>query len=110
MIYATGQRPDGKRILALMMIVLTALLLIGCSTLTIKEAKTEQYIGKTVTITGTVNQSIKLGKLSGYTLKDEAGDSIGVKSEILPTEGKEISVTGVMMKDTLLGYYLQAES
>ncbi|MFA6460985.1 MAG: hypothetical protein WCV90_01860 [Candidatus Woesearchaeota archaeon] len=98
-----------KNILFILPIVLVALLLVGCSTLTIKEAKTEQYIGKTVTLSGKVDNSLKLGKLSGYTLKDDKGESISVKSDTLPKEGTEVTVKGTVIKDSLFGYYLQAQ-
>jgi aspartyl/asparaginyl-tRNA synthetase len=88
---------------------LIAIFLIGCSTVAIKEVKTEDYIGKTVTIAGKVDNSMKLGKISGFTLKDEKGESSAVKSDTLPKEGERISVKGVVMKDTLFGYYILAE-
>jgi len=82
-----------------------ALLLCGCAS-KISEVKNEKYIGKTVTLTGTVENTIKIGSLSGYTLKDETG-TIGVSSETLPKEGDKITVSGVLIKDTIFGYYVK---
>jgi len=96
-------------ILAIAAVVIAVLLLLGCSNLSIKEAKTEQYIGKSVTISGTAENSLKLGKISGYTLKDDTGEVMTVKSEILPKDGEKITVSGTVIKDSWFGYYLQAE-
>jgi len=81
------------------------LLLIGCAS-KISEVKNEKYMGKTVTLTGTVENTIKIGSLSGYTLKDDTG-TIGVSSETLPKEGDKITISGVLIKDTILGYYIK---
>ncbi|MBD3389599.1 hypothetical protein GF415_01440, partial [Candidatus Micrarchaeota archaeon] len=62
-----------------------------------------EYTGKEITVHGTVENTVKLGSLSGYTLTDEDGNSIRVSSESLPAEGKEITVSGVFMKDSLFG-------
>ncbi|MBU0535380.1 MAG: hypothetical protein KKE20_00280 [Nanoarchaeota archaeon] len=80
------------------------LILVGCAK-DINDVKTQENIGKKVTVSGTVEQTVKLGKLSGYIIKDETG-SIGVSSQSLPAEGSKITVKGVLMKDTLLGYYI----
>jgi hypothetical protein len=80
----------------------------GCMATTIKDVKTQDYVGKKVTVSGTVQNTIKIGTLSGYTIKD-ATDTIGVSSESLPKEGNEIRVTGILMKDTLLGYYIKVD-
>jgi len=93
-------------ILALFLIALV-LLLTACSPRPISEIKNEIYIGKSVTVRGVVGISIKIGKLSGYTVSDSTG-SIGVRSNVLPLEGTEVSVTGTLTKDTLLGYYILA--
>jgi len=81
------------------------LLLCGCAS-KISEVKNEKYIGKTVILTGTVENTIKIGSLSGYSLKDDTG-TIGVSSETLPTEGDKITVSGVLIKDTIFGYYIK---
>lgn len=91
---------------------LLSLLLFGCmgiGTTPIEEIKENpsDYTGKEVTVHGTVENTVKLGSLSGYTLTDEDGNSIRVSSESLPEEGKEVTVSGVFMKDSLFGYYLQ---
>jgi len=83
-------------------------ILSGCMTTKIADVKSADYVGKTVTISGTVQNTIKIGELSGYTIKDET-DTIGVSSESLPAEESKIRVTGILMKDSLLGYYIKAE-
>lgn len=89
-----------------------ALLLFGCMGLgatpieDINENPSD-YTGKKITVHGTVENTVKLGSLSGYTLTDEDGNSLRVSSESLPAEGKEVTVSGVFMKDSLFGYYLQ---
>ena len=86
------------------------LLLLGCTQTTpLKELNDHpaEYAGKEVTVHGTVHDPIKLGKLSGYTLIDEEGHGIRVSSNSLPAEGKEITVTGIFVMDSLFGYYVQ---
>lgn len=94
-----------------MTIVIVLLLLVfltGC-TQGIPDVKSSDYVGKKVMVSGTVESTIKIGKLSGYTLADDEGNKIGVSSENLPKEGGKIIVKGTLMKDTLLGYYILAE-
>jgi hypothetical protein len=96
-----------KNILAVLAIFVAALFVVSCSsTLTVKEVKNDQYVGQTVKVAGKVDNSIKLGSISGYTLRDENQDRISVKSETLPKEGDEVVAQGTLMKDTLLGYYI----
>jgi hypothetical protein len=72
----------------------------------IADIKNEAHVGQTVTVRGVVQTTIKLGDLSGYTLKDDT-DTIAVSSEQLPKEGATITVTGTLMRDTLFGYYIK---
>lgn len=90
---------------------LLLLLLFGCTgTTPLKdlEQKPADFIGKKITVAGVVENPIRIGTLSGYTLTD-GGYSIKVSSQSLPAEGKKITVTGTWMKDTIFGYYLLAE-
>lgn len=80
------------------------LLFTGC-TQTISEIKSQDYVGKEVVIKGTIENTIKLGDLSGYTLSDEK-DSIFISSQELPKEGDTKKVKGILMKN-ILGYYIQ---
>jgi hypothetical protein len=84
-----------------------ALIFAGCGAQPIKEIKKQEMVGEKVTVEGTVKNTVKLGKLSGYTLVDANGDEIGISSQKLPTEGKTATVTGTLIKDTILGYYIQ---
>ena len=93
-----------KSILLVLSIV-SLLLLTGCTT-SISEIKNPEYVGKTVSVKGTAENSIKIGKLSGYTLVDSNGDKIGVSTTNLPSEGEKVTVKGTLMKDTFFGYFI----
>lgn len=89
------------------------LLLFGCigETVSVKDLADNpaDYVGKEITVRGTVEETFKLGKLSGYKLTQ--GDySITVSSETLPAEGKEMNIEGTWIKDSIFGYYLLARS
>ncbi len=73
------------------------LLLVAC-TQSVVDVKTEDMVGKTVVLRGTVESTVKIGSLSGYTLKDKAGDTISVSAQALPVEGDEVTVRGVLIK------------
>ncbi len=83
------------------------LFLVGCSS-SIADVKVDENVGKSVVVSGVVESPIKIGKLSGYTLVDDSG-SIRVSSENLPAEGDSVSVRGVLIKDSLLGYYIKVQ-
>lgn len=89
-------------------LLLALLLLTGC-TQNIADIKDEEHIGDTVVVYGTVENVIKIGGLSGYTLRDANGDTIGVSAERLPAEGDKVTVTGVLIKDTIFGYYIKQQ-
>ena len=94
----------------LMYLLAVSLLLFGCAGFggTLLKALNEEpgkYVGERITVSGTVEDSVKLGQISGYTLTNE-GYSIRVSSQSLPAEGSKITVTGTWMHDTLFGYYL----
>jgi hypothetical protein len=87
------------------------LLLFGCvATTPLKDLneKPADFVGQKIVVSGTVENPIHLGTLSGYTLVD-GNYSITVSSQSLPAEGSKETVTGTWMRDTLLGYYLLAE-
>jgi hypothetical protein len=93
-------------------IVLVSVLLFGCSgigTTPLEDLNDnpKDFAGKEVTVHGTVTNTIKIGQLSGYTLIDEEGHGIRVSSASLPAEGKEITITGMFVQDSLFGYYIQ---
>lgn len=89
----------------IILIILSLIILTGC-TKSISEVKSQDYVDKTVTVKGTVENSIKFGELSGYTLKDENKDIIFVSSKELPEEGKTKKVSGTLKK-SILGYYIE---
>ncbi len=81
------------------------LFLTGCGIDKISDIKSETYIGQTVTVKGTVENTIKLGELSGFTLSD-GEDSIFISSGNLPSEGSNQKVKGILRKN-LLGHYIE---
>ena len=90
---------------------LLMLLLFGCIGSTpLKDLgqKPADFVGKKIAVSGTVEDTVRIGSISGYTLTDGAY-SIKVSSQSLPVEGKKIAVKGTWMHDTLFGYYLLAE-
>jgi len=84
---------------------LSLLFLAGCSK-SIVDVKQEENIDKKVTVKGTIENTIKLGELSGYTLVDDTG-SIAVAAKDLPEEGITKTVKGVLKKSLFLGYYIE---
>jgi hypothetical protein len=89
------------------LLAIVVLLFSGCVSVTqIKDLKTEANLGKEVKVSGIVQGTIKLGDLSGYTIKDDSG-SIGISSLDLPNEGSTITVTGILRKNLLFGYYIE---
>ena len=89
----------------IIIIALVAFFMLG-SVGKIADIKNEDHVGKTVTVMGAVQNTVKIGSLSGYTLKDDT-DTIAVSSEQLPKEGDTVTVTGTLMHDTLFGYYIK---
>ncbi len=85
-------------------------LISGCvTTKAIKDIKSDEYVGKQVSVYGTVEGTIKIGSLSGYTIKDKT-DSIAIYSANLPEEGKSVRVKGTLKEIPLLGYYIEEEN
>ncbi len=70
----------------------------------------EAFDGQTITVSGIAEDTVKIGELSGYSLRDPITDErIAVSSDTLPREGETVRVTGVWVRDSLFGYYLKAE-
>ena len=86
-------------------LIIFLLFLTACAQ-SISEVKDPQHVSKKVTVSGTVKTSFKLGSISGYILEDKTG-SISVSSEELPKEGTQKRVTGILIKDTIFGYYVK---
>ena len=88
-------------------IFVLALFLFGCvAGQSINDIKTEQNVGKTVVVSGTVTDVTSIGGLSYYILEDDSG-SIPVSSSRLPAKGDKITANGTLIKDTLVGYYIK---
>jgi hypothetical protein len=89
-------------------LLLCVLLVAGCVK-PISEVKNDKYIDKDVSVSGVVQNSVKLGSLSGYTLKDDTGE-IFVSSDALPKEGNKELASGILKKLPLIGtYYIDAK-
>ncbi len=73
----------------------------------ISEIKNEKYIDKKVIVRGTVEHTLKIGELSGYTLRDKNGDTIPVSSDTLPKEGSTKTTYGTLRERSLIGYYIE---
>jgi len=82
----------------------------GCGYMSVKvlSEEPEKYLGEEVIVKGTVENTIKIGNLSGFTLRD-GNYSIAVSSKTLPEEGKIVSVKGTVMKEVIIGYYIYAK-
>ncbi|MDD5172467.1 MAG: hypothetical protein PHF60_05540 [Candidatus ainarchaeum sp.] len=94
-------------------LMLGLVLLFGCilsPPLTVKDINDnpEKYLGEKVTVSGIARDSFKLGELSGFTLED-GNSSIFVSSDMLPAEDKNVTVSGTVMKEVIVGYYILAK-
>jgi hypothetical protein len=94
--------------------LLFSLLLFGCMGIgetAIKDlnGNPDKYVGEKITVSGTVQDVVKFGALSGYSLADEQGNKLVVSSQALPAEGAKKTVSGTYMRDTIFGYYLKAQ-
>ena len=96
-----------KSKILIVMLFVSLLVLTGCAQ-SIIDVKQEGNIDETVTVKGTVENTVKFGELSGYTLVDDSG-SISVAANDLPEEGKTKTVSGVLKKSLFLGYYIETE-
>jgi cytochrome c-type biogenesis protein CcmE len=67
-----------------------------------------KYLGEKVVINGTVKDSVKLGKISGFQLESGNG-SIYISSDSLPAEGKTVVVQGTVMEEAIVGQYILAK-
>ncbi|PIU21768.1 MAG: hypothetical protein COT15_00565 [Candidatus Diapherotrites archaeon CG08_land_8_20_14_0_20_34_12] len=94
--------------IGIIFIILGLLLLIfGCvAGQTIKDIKTGQNVGKTVVVSGTVTDVVSIGGLSYYVLQDNNG-TIPVSVKNLPAKGEKLTVSGTLIKDILVGYYIK---
>lgn len=83
-------------------------LLVGCSQ-SVEEVKNDENIGEKVSVKGTVEETVKIGDLSGYMLKDSNGDTISVASKDLPEEGDTVVARGILERGLLIGYYIDTD-
>lgn len=82
----------------------------GCTTdIDINTIKSEDYVGENVQVTGTVRNSVSIGGISGFIVEDETG-SIPVSSGSVPEPGTIVEVEGILLEDTVIGYYIQANN
>lgn len=89
--------------------LILALFLAACTaTMMVRDIKQESMIGKRVAVQGVVQASLKIGPVSGYIIRDANGDTIPVSTLNLPPDNVLITARGVLMRDTLLGYYIKS--
>lgn len=93
----------------LVVVVLVLMLLVSCTfaSTPIAEVKQPAYVGTRVTVSGDVVTSIKIGALSGYTLRDDTG-TISVASKSVPAEGSRVTASGILRTGPFLGYYIDS--
>lgn len=89
------------------LVLLLSLLISGCVPQNIEDIKSEENVGESVTVRGTVSNSVKIGDLSGYMITDDEDNSIAISSESIPEEGDAVTITGTLMRDTIFGYYIK---
>ena len=95
----------------LMPVLVIALLLVsGCAYTSVKQINSDpdSYMGKKVVVSGKVVAPMKLGSLSGFTLKQDKS-SIMVSSEEVPPAGEEVVVKGTVVKGLFSTHYIFAE-
>ncbi len=99
------------RYLAITTLALLLLLTAGCASASVKQinSDTDKYMGKKVIVSGEVLAPMKIGSLSGFTLRDD-GSSIMVSSDDVPDKGKEVTVKGTVVKGLFSTHYIFAES
>ncbi len=95
-----------KRIVILLLIS-SLFIFSGCAK-DISEIKLEENVGKTVKVKGEVTNTIKLGSFSAFTISD-GSDQIPVSSETLPKKGETVTIKGVLIKDSIFGFYIKSE-
>ncbi|MGM5479883.1 MAG: hypothetical protein ACQESC_00315 [Nanobdellota archaeon] len=98
-----------KKHISMLLLLAVMVFLTACTT-PIEDIKTEESVGETVTIKGTVQEGIELGSFSGYMLKGET-DSIFVAQSEIPEKGSTTKVKGTIEQIPLIGtYYLETTS
>jgi hypothetical protein len=101
------------RIQLYIVLLAIALIAVACIPLAVSDVTKapDNYLDQKITVSGTVQNTVKLGDLSGYTLQDPAQSDavIKVSAKRLPAEGDKITVKGLWTHDSLFGYYLKAE-
>jgi len=91
----------------IILLVLCLFLIAGCAATPIAEIKNKQHVGEEVTVKGTVKKTLKIGRLSGYTLVDKDGSKINVATKQLPEEGSKVTVTGTLKNEFMMGYFIK---
>lgn len=71
----------------------------------IKDVLNETFLGKTVTVKGSVVNNVNTSAISGFRLKDDTG-SIPVSSRNLPKVNSSVTVTGIVQKSSYFGIYI----
>lgn len=99
-----------KQLILIAFLIIALLLVSGCGRVSVADlnAEPEKYVGKKVVASGTVVAPMKLGVISGFTLKD--GDaSIIVSSDDVPDAKTEVTVKGTLVKGMMMPHYIYAD-
>lgn len=99
-----------RRTIIIAAIATLLLLLTACASTTVGEIveDPDKYVGKKVVVTGEVIMPIKLGKLSGFTLR-EGKDNIIVASDTIPDEREKVTIKGTVVEGVLMPHYIYAD-
>jgi len=95
-------------ILSRYMILCCVFLFLSCSQLFPTEIKKilddpREYDGKTVTISGTVTESVNLLVMRYYSVRDDTGEIIVVTERAVPHQGMKVRVTGEVKQAFSIG-------
>lgn len=91
------------------LVVLFVVAMLLFSSQKIVDIKNEKHLGQQVKVSGTVTNVIKIGQISGYKIADKNGDEIAVSSKALPQKGEKVMVKGTLMREIVVGYYIQTK-
>lgn len=94
-------------------LALAALLLgLACFSTKISDilANPRNYEGKQVTVSGTVEGTLNLLVIKGFTLSDGTGELRVATERILPKRGERITVTGTLEQGPGGGLFLREKS
>ena len=99
-----------KKPVIISVILSVMLVLAGCGSVTVGDlvSDPDSYVGKKVVVSGKVVAPLKIGSISGFTLKD-GKDSILVSSDDVPSADAQVQVKGTFVKGLMMPHYIYAD-